>query len=432
VIRTVAIKTLGCRLNQAESETIRFDLEQRGLQVVQANMPADLVVINSCAVTQAAEAKMRGAIAAVRRTAPDALIAVVGCAAYLGAERLRQMPAVKLILGNSEKNNLPQYLPRVEAGETIVALDDLEESPAVFKPTDKKLHPERIRVLLKVQDGCDYHCSYCVVPHLRGEPRSRPLTECISEVKQLVAHGCQEVVLTGINLGLYQTAEGDLTTLVERILTETDLPRLRLSSIEPDLVTPQLITLMRSNNRLCQHWHIPLQYGTDAILRQMRRRYTTAFYSDLVQRIKDNLPAACVGADVMVGYPGETTEAFEEMRGFLQKLALDYLHVFRYSPRPYTSSIQNRESITSAEKKRRSQILINLSAQKRRHFRSQFIGQILTILFEEQVGPMEWQGLSGNYLTVRVFHKDNLLNKIFQVRIIGESGNVLKGEIVSE
>jgi threonylcarbamoyladenosine tRNA methylthiotransferase MtaB len=428
VIQKVAIKTLGCRVNQAESDALRYDLEQNGFLVVSDLSQAELIVVNSCAVTQGAEAKLRGTLTALRRLAPQAKLAVVGCATYRDPDLLRERFGVVLILGNSTKNRLAAYIRRLAEEAIIVDIEENEPNQA-FLPADPDLHPERVRVMLKVQDGCDYFCNYCIVPTLRGKPRSKPLVLILQEVRQLVANGCHEVVLTGINLGLYQTPEGGLVTLVERLLNETALERLRLSSVEPDLISYELIDLMRVNPRLCPHWHIPLQHGSDRILRLMGRRYNSAYFTQLVDQIRQQVPQACIGADVIVGYPEETPADFATMYQFLQELDLNYLHVFRYSPRPGTGAYQKRDQVTSIEKRRRSNLLLALSQHKRRQFRERFLHQTCEVLIEEQTGGDEWQGLTRNYLPVRVISKEDLFNQLVDVKITTAAGAYLRGEL---
>lgn len=426
----MAFKTLGCRVNQAETDALRYLCANNGFQIVKDPAEAELVIVNSCAVTQNAEAKLRGTLTALRRQAPDAALSVIGCAAYLNAELLLDRFGVRLILGNTAKQQLPTYIARLAREATIIELDDEESETNVFLPIDPHIRPERVRPLLKIQDGCDYYCHYCIVPYLRGTPRSRPMEEAITAVRQLCLQGCHEVVLTGINLGLYQTAAGGLSELVRRILAETDLERLRLSSLEPDLIRPEIIELMAENQRLCPYLHIPLQHGSDRVLQAMGRRYNSADYRALINSIRQKVPEACLGADVMVGYPAESPQDFADMLRFLQQLDINYLHVFRYSPRPFTSGMNMKDSISSAEKKQRSETLIALSRQKRRQYRERFIGRESEVLFEEQISRDEWQGLTANYLPVRVQSAEVLLNQIRRVKIAADTESYLKGELL--
>ncbi|MFH1213905.1 MAG: tRNA (N(6)-L-threonylcarbamoyladenosine(37)-C(2))-methylthiotransferase MtaB, partial [Candidatus Neomarinimicrobiota bacterium] len=380
MIATVAFRTLGCRLNQAETDAIKSELASHNLHEITGQNPADLTVINSCAVTRQAEAKTRGAITAARRISPNGKIAVVGCYSQIAVQELIDMPGVFLVLGNSEKYDLFDFVERVDRGEKIICVAGPGLSASTFRAEAHSPADERIRANLKIQEGCDYHCAYCIIPRLRGNPRSREPQECLTETRRLVERGVQEIVLTGINLGRYESAEGDLTDLVKRLLVETTIPRIRLSSVEPDLVTPEIIELMRTEPRLCHYLHIPLQHGSDLILAKMNRRYRCADYAALVARIKQTMPEVCLGADVMVGFPGETETEFEEMCRFLENLDINYLHVFRYSPRPGTPAGEMIDHIPDSEKKRRSEILRQMSRRKRVQFMQTFSGKTCSVL----------------------------------------------------
>lgn len=432
MIATVAFRTLGCRLNQAETDAIKSELISHNLSIVNLNEPADLTVINSCAVTRAAEAKTRAGITATRRISPDGKIAVVGCYSQIAARELIDIPGVSLVLGNNEKYNLFNFLEQIDRGKKIVSVSAPDRAPTTFHSAYHSPIDERIRANLKVQEGCDYYCAYCLIPHLRGQPRSRGIQDCIAETRHLIQQGIQEIILTGINLGRYESKEGNLTTLIRHLLDDTTIPRLRLSSVEPDLVTPQLIELIAGEPRLCRYLHIPLQHGTDTVLVRMKRRYKIANYVALVDRIKQRTPEICIGADVMVGFPGETESEFEQMYQFLADLDINYLHVFRYSARPGTPAADLGDHLPDSEKKRRSEILRQLSRRKRTQFMAIFSGRDYPVLFEEKIADDLWQGLTDNYAKVRVLTKENLFNRIKKVRITHIWGDFLKGELLSE
>jgi threonylcarbamoyladenosine tRNA methylthiotransferase MtaB len=431
LIATVAFRTLGCRLNQAETDAIKAELANRNLHIVNSNKPADLTIINSCAVTQAAEAKTRGAITAARRISPNGKIAVIGCYSQIAAAELLNISGVFLVLGNNEKYEIFDFLETIERGEKIVRVTK-PESPKTFRIESHLPNDKRIRANLKVQEGCDYYCAYCIIPHLRGNPRSRDPEDCIATARLLENQGVQEIVLTGINLGRYESPSGDLFFLIRRLLAATGLPRIRLSSIEPDLITSELIKLISEEPRLCRHLHIPLQHGSDPILAKMNRRYLSADYATLINRIKQQIPEICIGADVMVGFPGETDLEFDQMRQFLENLDINYLHVFRYSPRPGTPAGKFTDRIPDSEKKRRSEILRQLSNQKRAAFRQSMLANTVSVLFEEKIAPGLWQGLTDNYLKVRIHTRENLLNKIEKVKLIHVSEDYIEGELLGE
>lgn len=432
MIATVAFRTLGCRLNQAETDAIKSELVNRQLRAVNPDQPADLTIINSCAVTRAAEAKTRGAITAARRISPNGRIAVVGCYSQLAAAELLDLPGVCLVLGNNEKYNLFDFLGRLDRGEKIVQVTKPGLSATTFRAEAHSPADERIRANLKVQEGCDYRCAYCIIPDLRGNPRSRTPQDCIAETNRLTAGGVQEIVLTGINLGRYESADSGLPALIRRLLNETTIPRIRLSSVEPDLITPELIDLLVSETRLCRYLHIPLQHGSDTILALMKRRYRNADYDALVSRIKARNPEICLGTDVMVGFPGETETEFDEMVQFLDNLDINYLHVFRYSVRPGTPAARLTDHLPDSKKKRRSEILRRLSSQKRARFMQSMNEKVAAVLIEEKIAPGIWQGLTDNYIKVRVNAKEDLYNRIRKVRITHVSGDFIKGELLSE
>ncbi len=429
---TVAFRTLGCRLNQADTDAMRTGLSECHHQVVSNTEPADFTIINSCAVTRAAEAKTRGAITAARRVSPKGKIVVTGCYANLSGDELLDIPGVCLMLGNNEKYDLCEFLDSIECGEKIVRISRPGLPANTFRPVIHSSSDKHIRANLKVQEGCDYRCAYCIIPDLRGDPRSRPPEDCVAETNRFADGGGQEIVLTGINLGCYESADGDLSVLIRRLQDSTAIPRIRLSSIEPDLVTLKLIELLAAGGRLCRYLHIPLQHGSDKILALMKRRYQTADYAKLIDRIKSRSPQICLGADVMVGFPGETVTEFNEMYNFIANLNIDYLHVFRYSARPGTPAARLGDHIPDSEKKRRSEILRQLSRQKRSRFMEFMRGQEAAVLIEEQIAPGIWQGLTDNYIKVRINAKENLFNRIRKVRITHVSGDFIKGELLSE
>jgi len=426
---TVTFRTLGCRLNQAETETLKYLAEKAGWEVTEAAQQADLVVINSCAVTVQAEAKTRGVIAGIHRDFPQASIIVVGCYARREARSLLKMPGVRRVYDNRLKYQLFDDLRTCDGNSQPSVTESTDATEEVFFPTTLNLNPERIRVQLKVQDGCDYFCAYCIVPHLRGNSCSRPWQECVTEINRLVSSGIKEVVLTGVNLGNYQVADGGLEFLHDKIFAETELPRLRLSSVEPDRVSSELIELLRTQPRLCRHLHLPLQSGSDQILTRMRRRYATSDYAHLLETVKEQIAGVCIGADVMVGFPGEEVRDFDESLRFIETIPVDYLHVFRYSPRPGTLAAEQRDDVPACIKQERAERLRQVGQLKRQAFMQKFIGTELSVLFEEQLGGGQWQGLSDNYMKIRVVSKENLFNSLRKVRIMSMEKDGLTGEL---
>jgi len=426
------LRTLGCRLNHSESDAVQDELQKSGWQIVSPNIPADATIINSCAVTRQAEAKTRGAIAAARRISPQGKIMVVGCYAQLAAQELLNQNGVTLVLGNKEKYHIPEFLKGIEHGQGGIFVTN-EDQGYTFPPDGVVARGDRLRAHLKIQDGCNYRCAYCIVPLLRGRARSRNFIEILNEARMLDDLGFQEIVLTGVNIGTYTTDECiDLASLIESLLAKTGIKRIRISSIEPDLITDRLIDLMASESRFCRHFHIPLQHGAEPILKQMRRRYTTKMYCELVTRIADSIPDVGIGTDVMVGFPGETEPHFQAMLHLIQRLPLTYLHVFRFSARPGTVAATLSNPVPEYVKKERAEQLRDLGKSLKEHFLKNFIGQELIVLFEKKNELGLFEGLSDNYITVRVSSSQLLINQMRRIRINGVSGVIALGEIVDE
>ncbi|HCK98856.1 MAG TPA: tRNA (N(6)-L-threonylcarbamoyladenosine(37)-C(2))-methylthiotransferase MtaB [Candidatus Marinimicrobia bacterium] len=429
MIKTVNFRTLGCRLNQSESDSIQYELQNAGFTIVGKKVPSDLTIINSCAVTRQAEAKTRGAIAAARRISPNGKIAVIGCYAQLSAQDLKHLSGVNLILGNNEKYRIMDFLNGLEKSGTEIHVSD-EVGENTFSPPGIISRGTHTRAHMKIQEGCDYRCAYCVIPLLRGGTRSRNFADCIDEAKLLADQGIKEIVLSGINIGTYMNGERDLTDLIESLLKETDIQRLRISSIEPDLIPDRLIALMKHEPRICRHFHIPLQHGSNEILGLMRRRYRVESYIELVEKIAGSVPEICIGTDVLVGFPGESEEHFMEMAKLLERLPLAYFHVFRFSARPETVAWGLNDNVKIRDKKIRSEQLRKLSAAHNNHFLRRFVGKKLQVLFEKKNKSGLYEGLSDNYIKVSVKSKEPLINQIKNVAITQINGAVAQGEVI--
>jgi threonylcarbamoyladenosine tRNA methylthiotransferase MtaB len=432
LIKTVSLRTLGCRLNHSESDAVQDELQKFGWQIVSPNIPADVTIINSCAVTLQAEAKTRGVIAAARRISPQGKIMVVGCYAQLAAQELLSQAGVTLVLGNKEKYHIPEFLRAMEHGRSGIFVTD-EDQGYTFPPDGIVARGDRLRAHLKIQDGCDYRCAYCIIPLLRGRARSRNFMQILSEARMLDDLGFQEIVLTGVNLGTY-AAENcvDLATLIMSLLAKTGIKRIRISSIEPDLITDRLIDLMAKESRFCRHFHIPLQHGAEPILKRMQRHYTTEMYHELVTRIANSIPDVCIGTDIMVGFPGETEPHFQTMLHLIKCLPLAYLHVFRFSARPGTAAATLSDPVSEYVKKERAEQLRNFGKLLKKRFIKNFVGRELIVLFEKKNELGLFEGLSDNYITVRVSSSQLLINQMRRVRVNGASGVIALGEIVDE
>ncbi len=429
---TVNFRTLGCRLNQSESDALQFAFEKYGYMIVPPDQAADISIVNSCAVTRQAEAKTRGAISAAHRMAPDGKIVVMGCYSHTNARQLLAMDGVRLVLGNCEKYQLLEYLEQLGDSDCQIIASPFENYDT-FAPADYIAAGAHTRPHIKIQDGCSYYCAYCIIPYLRGPTRSRPPEDCIREARQLEENGFHEVVLTGINIGTYRSSDGhDITDLVEGMLAATRLSRIRISSIEPNLVPDGLIQLIAQEPRVCRHLHIPLQSGSDRVLQAMKRRYTTAEYQSVIEKIYRENERVCIGTDVMVGFPGETRADFDAMQSFIEQLPLSYLHVFRYSPRPGTVAAEREDSVPAGEKKERSAILRQLSNTKRKRFQQRFLYRTEEVLWEQQNYDGRISGLTDHYIRVKAAGAADLLNRCSPAKLLRIKPGYMEGKISRE
>ncbi len=404
----IALETLGCKLNQAESESLARQLAERGCRVVPPSDGAAIYILNTCTVTHIADRKSRHLLRLAQRRNPGAFIIAIGCYAERAPRELAQVTGVDMVLGNEEKARL---------------LDVLEEQGLIS--TSSALLPQmhRTRSLVKVQEGCNQFCSYCIVPLVRGRERSLPLDEAVAEVRARVERGYREVVLTGTQIGSYRNSP---ELLIQRILIETGIERLRLSSLQPREITAGLLSLWQdSSKRLCRHLHLPLQSGSDAVLRRMGRRYSTEDYAQAVARIREAIPDVAITTDVMVGFPGETDEDFAESYRFCQQMAFANIHVFPYSERPCTPATLMPEKIDEPVKKERSERMLKLARESARRFEEQFLGRTMMVLWEREVDDGVWVGLTDNYIRVVAQSKKPLKNWLIPARLGGRYNHYL-------
>ncbi len=394
---------------------------------------ADVCVINTCSVTEKADRECRQIVRRARRHSPDAYIIVVGCYAQLAPEVSASIEGVDLVLGASEKFAIFDHAdPEFRKEKTTRVYTSPIDEATGFGPGYSFAGGGRTRAFLKVQDGCDYSCSFCTIPLARGESRSQSIDESVRQANMLVADGFKEIVLTGVNVGDYGRKEGtSLLGLVKKLTAVEGLRRLRISSIEPNLLTDELLDFWVSSDVLVPHFHIPMQSGSDGILRLMRRRYMSDYYRNLIEKIKERVPRAGIGVDVIVGFPGETENHFEETYRFLVDLPVSYLHVFTYSERENTPAVAYKERVDPAERSRRTNMLRILSEKKRRAFMETFIGSDVPVLFEESFKNGYIKGLTPEYLRVAVPYRDGIENTEAIVRITSLNGEVAYGEIVS-
>jgi threonylcarbamoyladenosine tRNA methylthiotransferase MtaB len=423
----VYLASLGCRLNRSEIETMARRFTAAGHVVVNDAAQADVCVLNTCAVTGEAERKSRHRIRALARVNPEMHIAVVGCYATLKPQACAAFPDVEWVVPNEEKDGV------VEA----VALPSHPPFPSPQMGRGERGRRgdgvrARTRAFVKVQDGCDNHCTYCVVRRLRGPSRSRPLANVVADVRALVDEGGQEAVLTGVNLGAYGRdfgLPGGLSALVEALLAETDLPRLRLSSLEPWDVSEGFFRLWE-NARLCRQLHLPLQAGCDETLRRMGRRITTAAFARLVQAARAAVPDVAVTTDVIVGFPGEDEAAFRASCEFVAAMEFSRLHVFPYSARPGTPAARLPGHVGQEEAHERARMMRELGARQARRFRRRFVGREMAVLWEQRRRDGLWAGLTDNYIRVVSRAEDGLHNRLTVTRLVAERDGCLVGEVI--
>lgn len=420
--KKVAYYTLGCKLNYSETSTIARDLEQEGFEKVPFGQPADLYVINTCSVTDNADKKCRQVVRQAQRINPDAFVAVVGCYAQLQPEEIAAIPGVDLVLGASEKFRLSDYLDTLEKN-AFGQVHSCEIGQADFYVGSYAIG-DRTRAFLKVQDGCDYKCTYCTIPLARGISRSDTLANVLGNAREIAGQGIREIVLTGVNIGDYgkgefgnKKHEHTFLELVQALDAVQGIARYRISSIEPNLLRNEIIDFVAGSRRFVPHFHIPLQSGSNAILKQMRRRYLRERYTERVGRIRQAMPHACIGVDVIVGFPGETEAHFLETYDFLHGLDISYLHVFTYSERPDTPAADMAGVVPPQERSRRSRMLRSLSEKKRRAFYRSQLGRRCTVLFEGENKKGYIHGFTENYVKVKAPWDPALVGTLHEVRL---------------
>ena len=424
--RTVAFHTLGCKLNYSETSTLSRMLEQEGFEKKEFDDQADVYVINTCSVTDNADKECRQIVRRIQRKAPESLVVITGCYAQLKPNQIADIPGVNLVLGAAEKFNLARHIRELSKGDSAkICSCDIEEVTGFHSSYSIN---DRTRTFLKVQDGCDYNCSFCTIPQARGRSRSDSIENVINNVEHLASHGVKEIVLTGVNLGDFKPPnplKGDLAfskdnnfySLVQELDKVEGVQRYRISSIEPNLLTNEIIEFVANSDKFMPHFHIPLQSGSNKILGSMRRRYKRELYAERVALIKTLMPHCCIGADVIVGFPGETDEDFKETFDFLHSLDISYLHVFTYSERDNTHALNIQPVVPMTTRHERNKSLRNLSYMKMQYFSRQHEGQTRKVLFEghENKGMME--GYTDNYIKITTPFRKEWVNEIVDWKI---------------
>jgi threonylcarbamoyladenosine tRNA methylthiotransferase MtaB len=421
--KKVAFHTLGCKLNFAETSAIARGFVKEGYEEVGFSEQADVYVLNTCSVTENADKECRQLVRQVKRLSPDATVALIGCYAQLKAEELGKVEGVDLVLGAKEKFNLVQYV------NNLIKKDQAEvhscEIEAVQDFISSYSAGHRTRSFLKVQDGCDYTCSYCTIPLARGASRSDSIADVVKQAHEIGKQGIREIVLTGVNIGDFgynESAEGmrrkeNFLQLVKALDEVETISRFRISSIEPNLLKDEIIEFVAQSQRFAPHFHVPLQSGSNKILNLMRRRYQRDLYAERVSAIKKRMPHACIGVDVIVGFPGETKEDFLETYDFIHSLDISYLHVFTYSERPNTDAISLPGAVPIHERKERNKMLRNLSSKKLRSFYEQHAGQSRTVLFESEQRDGVISGFTDNYIKVQMPFDETLVNALYKMEL---------------
>jgi threonylcarbamoyladenosine tRNA methylthiotransferase MtaB len=431
--RTALFHTFGCKLNFAETSTVARLFAEQGIRRVSTGETPDIIVINTCSVTEVADKKCRQTIRSFHKRYPDAAILVTGCYAQLKADEIAAIPGVTIVAGTDKKLDLLNYLREWKEGSSaqtvITPAADIRE----FNPSCSR--GDRTRYFLKVQDGCDYWCSYCTIPKARGRSRSGTIDQMLEQARRVVDEGGKEIVITGVNIGDFGKGRDDNFFDLVRALDEVDgIERYRISSIEPNLLTDEIIDFCATSKRFMPHFHVPLQCGSDEVLKLMRRRYDTKLFRSKIEKIRATIPHAFIGVDLIVGARGETPELFEESRSFCESIDISRLHVFAYSERPGTRALELEGKVDPAEQHRRTLKMLALSEEKLRNFSQRFIGTVRPALLEHPKAGHPMSGFTDNYLKIEVDAPACLDNKIVPVRLdrLSDDGEFIHATLVNE
>jgi len=420
--KTVSFYTLGCRLNFSETGAIAKSFEDQGYKIVPFEQSSDYVFLNTCTVTDGADATARSLVRKARKNSPNAKVLVSGCYAQMEAQKLEQMPEVDLILGNSQKYDVINYLKEENKKTFIDQTNDFWG--AYTTPSDYS----HTRGFLKIQDGCNYICSFCIIPFARGRSRTISVKDARNNAQNLIDKGYKEIILTGVNIGEYEAKSGEkLSTLVNEILSVEGIQRLRFSSVEPNTITKELLETLKSSGVYQNHFHIPLQSGCDKVLKSMRRKYSKSQYRDVLAMVKDYFPKAAIGADIIAGYPGETKEEFQETYDFVSELPITHFHVFPFSRRKGTTADKLPDHIAPQEKKERVKNLIKLGERKLYEFAKSLKEQEHSILFEQKKGKY-WVGRTSEFIKFKYESEQDLKNEILTLKaahMLGDGTYVL-------
>ena len=432
-MKRVAFYTLGCKVNQYETEAMLELFEKEGYEKAETEDYADVYVINTCTVTHMSDRKSRQYIRRMKKKNPDAIIAVVGCYSQVSPEEILSIDEVNLVMGTNDRKKIVEEVKKIDASRKVSTVDDIMKVKA-FEEIEINKTNGKTRAFLKIQDGCDRYCSYCIIPYARGRVRSRDLESIVKEVENLASNGYKEVVLTGIHVASYgkDIKETDIKLLdvIKQINDIEGIERIRLSSVEPILFTDEFVEAVSAMDKVCPHYHLSLQSGCDETLKRMKRRYTTEEYKTIVDRLRAAIPNVSITTDVIVGFPGETNEEFDKTYEFLKDIELTHMHIFKYSPRKGTPAATMENQVDPSTKHERSEKLLQLNEENFKKFGQKMLDKEFNVLFEQKVGDNKFEGLTENYVKVIVESDKDLSEQILKVKIKDVKNEFLEGILV--
>ena len=433
-MKRVAFYTLGCKVNQYETEAMLELFEKEGYEKAETEDYADVYVINTCTVTHMSDRKSRQYIRRMKKKNPDAIIAVVGCYSQVSPEEILSIDEVNLVMGTNDRKKIVEEVKKIDASRKVSTVDDIMKVKA-FEEIEINKTNGKTRAFLKIQDGCDRYCSYCIIPYARGgKVRSRDMESIVNEAKTLAENGYEEVVLTGIHVASYgkdlKDEDTKLLDVIKQINNIEGIKRIRTSSVEPILFTDEFVSEVSKMEKVMPHYHLSLQSGCDETLKRMNRRYTTAQYKEIVDKLRKEIPNVAITTDVIVGFPGETEEEFEKTYNFLKDIELSQMHIFKYSPRKGTKAADMENQVSPQIKHERSEKLLQLNKENFMKFASKSVGKEFEVLFEQEVGDDKYEGLTPNYLKTFVTCDEDICGKIMKVKITEVKDEYVEGILV--
>ena len=432
-MKKVAFYTLGCKVNQYETEAMLELFEKEGYEKAETEDYADVYVINTCTVTHMSDRKSRQYIRRMKKKNPDAIIAVVGCYSQVSPEEILSIDEVNLVMGTNDRKKIVEEVKKIDASRKVSTVDDIMKVKA-FEEIEINKTNGKTRAFMKIQDGCDRYCSYCIIPYARGRVRSRDLESIVKEVENLASNGYKEVVLTGIHVASYgkdiKDSDIKLLDVIKQINDIEGIERIRLSSVEPILFTDEFVEAVSTMDKVCPHYHLSLQSGCDETLKRMKRRYTTEEYKAIVDRLRAAIPNVSITTDVIVGFPGETNEEFDKTYEFLKDIELTHMHVFKYSPRKGTPAATMENQVDPSTKHERSEKLLQLNEENFKKFGQKMLDKEFNVLFEQKVGDNKYEGLTENYVKVIVESDNDISEQILKVKIKDVKNEFLEGILV--